>query len=296
VTPRDNHLLVAALLAVDGVAGASIEATGAGPGTLRLQLAAGADQVVVAGEVNRVLRSKFGLAVDPDRVRVVDETSMQATVLPGSTPVLPGSTPVELSTAGKHAVEDRAADIAANDERHDDRRPEKSVRAVGAYARDAVDVAPIITTDLLNANGVDHPDAPEVMLARPSRLTIDRVQLVSAGLGATVSVTLGLDGRSFEGDAEGAATQTGLLRSVATATLCAIERTTDGTARFEVEHVEVARTGTAQTALVVITMLTGRSTQRLSGASVVHEDTRQAVIRAVLAAVNRRMEPLLAEQ
>jgi hypothetical protein len=286
VTRRDNHLLVAALLAVDGVAGASIEATGAGPGTLRLQLAAGTDQVVVAGEVNRVLRSKFGLAVDPDRVRVVDETPLSA----------PGSTPVELSTAGKHAVQDRATDIAATDERFDDRRPERSLRAVGAYARDAVDVAPIIMTDLLNANGVEHPDAPEVWLARPSRLTIDRVQLVSAGLGATVSVTLALDGRRFEGDAEGAATQTGLLRSVATATLCAIELITDGTARFEVEHVEVARTGTSQTALVVITMLTGRSTQRLSGASVVREDTRQAVIRAVLAALNRRMEPLLAEQ
>ena len=58
----------------------------------------------------------------------------------------------------------------------------------------------------------------------------------------------------------------------------------------------MARAGTDQTALVVITMLTGRSTQRLSGASVVREDTRQAVIRAVLAALNRRMEPLLAER
>jgi hypothetical protein len=286
VTLRDDHLLVAALLAVDGVAGASIEATGGGPGTLRLQLAAGTDQVIVAGEVNRLLRSKFGLAVDPDRVRVIDETPVSA----------PGSTPVELSTAGKHAVQDRTTDVAASDERHDARRTDGSVRAVGAYARDDDDVAPIITADLLNGNGVDHPGAPEVRLARPSRLTIDRVQLVSAGLGATVSVTLGLDGRGFEGDAEGAATQTGLLRSVATATLRAIERITDGTTRFEVEHVEVARTGTAQTALVVITMLTGRSTQRLSGASVVREDTRQAVIRAVLAAINRRMEPLLAEQ
>ena len=39
---------------------------------------------------------------------------------------------------------------------------------------------------------------------------------------------------------------------------------------------------------------TGRATQRLSGASVVREDIRQAVIRAVLAAVNRRLEPMLA--
>ena len=43
----------------------------------------------------------------------------------------------------------------------------------------------------------------------------------------------------------------------------------------------------------VLTMVTERATQRLSGASVVREDVRQAVIRAVLAAVNRRVEPLI---
>jgi hypothetical protein len=64
--------------------------------------------------------------------------------------------------------------------------------------------------------------------------------------------------------------------------------------RFFVEHVELAATGDERTALVVLSMLTDRATQRLSGASVVREDVRQAVIRAVLAAVNRRVEPMLA--
>jgi hypothetical protein len=287
VTIRDSRLLVAALLDVDGVAGASIEAAGPGPGTLRLQLAAGTDQVIVAGEVNRLLRSKFGLAVDPDRVRVVDET---VSSLPGAS----GS-----SIVGKHAVvvsPSGGTGEAAEAAHQSDEAPwvDGPVAAIGAYARDTVGVATIITTDLRLANGVDHVIAPEVTLARPNRLSIERVQLVSAGLGATVTVTLGLDDRRLDGEAEGAATQTGLLRSVATATLRAVEQILDGSARFEVEHVEVARTGTDQTALVVITMLTGRSTQRLSGASVVREDTREAVIRAVLAALNRRMEPLLA--
>jgi histidine ammonia-lyase len=57
----------------------------------------------------------------------------------------------------------------------------------------------------------------------------------------------------------------------------------------------VAQTGTDRTALVVVTMVTERANQRLSGASVVREDVRQAVIRAVLAAVNRRLEPLIAD-
>ena len=45
-----------------------------------------------------------------------------------------------------------------------------------------------------------------------------------------------------------------------------------------------------RTVLVVVTMLTSRGSEQLSGASVVREDVRQAVIRAVLAAVNRRLE------
>ena len=54
-------------------------------------------------------------------------------------------------------------------------------------------------------------------------------------------------------------------------------------------------TGEERTALAVVCMLTERATQRLSGASVVREDVRQAVIRAVLAAVNRRVEPMLVD-
>jgi hypothetical protein len=291
VTIRDNRQLVAALLGVDGVAGASIEPTGAGPGTLRLQLAAGTDQVIVAGEVNRLLRSKFGLAVDPDRVRVIDETYPPLPAVSVPTRSRPAS------SLGKHAAV-RAAD-AADDQWFgtDGHGLDAPPPAVGAYARDAIDVSATIPTDLRIANGVDRLAAgAEVSLARPSRLTIEQVQLVSAGLGATVSVTLGLDGRGFEGAAEGAATQTGLLRSVAAATLRAIERIIDSAARFEVEHVEVAHTGTGRTALVVVTMVTGRTTERLSGASVVREDARQAMIRAVLAALNRRMEPLLADE
>jgi hypothetical protein len=272
VTIRDSRQLVAALLDVAGVSGASIETTGTGPGTLRLQLAAGTDQVVVAGEVNRLLRSKFGLAVDPERVRVIDETQGE----------------------GKHAAVG-LAETGADDGRQTAAKTPSSP-AVGAYARDAVSVATILSTDLGLANGVDHSALPDVTLARPSRLSIERVQLLSAGLGTAVTVTLALDGRTLDGEAEGAATQTALLRSVAAATLRAVEQITDGTIRFEVEHVEIARAGSVQTALVVITMLTGRSTERLSGASVVREDTREAVIRAVLAALNRRMEPLLADQ
>jgi hypothetical protein len=253
VTVSDHRDLVSALLGVPGVAAAAVEPAESGPGTLRLQLAPGADEVGVAGAVNRLLRSRFGLAVDTDRVRVLEESAG------GRKPVVePDEGPAEAEPPGP--VLDEAV-AAAEDEREPSPAP-----------------------------------LPDVTVTRPCRLVIERVQLVSAGLGTSVTVSLGLDGRSFEGTAEGTTTSGSLHRSVAGATLRAVEAVVGGSARFDVEHVEIATTGTDRTALAVVTMVTGRATQRLSGASVVREDVRQAVIRAVLAAVNRRLEPMLAAQ
>lgn len=263
MTVAEHSQLVAALLGVPGVAAAAIESTDDGPGTLRLQLAPGVDEVGVAGEVNHLLRTRFGLAVDTDRVRVVGETD--------------GVDPAPTAPAG--ADEDPAA------------RP----AGAGAAAEPVADTVPAATT----RDGRDRRDAPAslpptVELLPPSRVVIERVQLVSAGLATSVVVTMSAGGRSVQGTAEGTATTGSLNRAVAAATLRAVEAVVEGRARFDVDHVEVAETGAHRTALAVVTMVTDRATQRLSGASVVREDARQAVIRAVLAAVNRRLGPLLA--
>lgn len=260
MTVTDHPELVAALLALHGVAAAAVEPAHDGPGTLRLQLEPGADEVGVAGEVNRVLRGGFGLAVDADRVRVVEEPAARAAV----------------RDAGQ-AVREAAPDPAADDS-----------PSPGASGR----------AGAIEQTGAERSEAsalPEVVMARPARLVIERVELVSAGLGTSVSVCLALDGRSYSGTGEGTATPGSLQRSVAGATLRAVEAVVDGAARFDVEHVEIATTGSDRTALVVVTMVTERATQRLSGASVVRDDVRQAVIRAVLAAVNRRVEAMSGE-
>src|SRR5699024_8841095 len=85
---------------------------------------------------------------------------------------------------------------------------------------------------------------PDVTVTRASRLVIERVQLVSAGLTTGVTVALGIDGRTVEGSAEGTATTGSLHRSVAGATLRAIEHVVGEGVRFDVEHVEIATTGT----------------------------------------------------
>jgi hypothetical protein len=119
------------------------------------------------------------------------------------------------------------------------------------------------------------------------------MQLVSSGLEVTATVSLSYRDTTVRGQATGTATQSGVQRAVATAALHAIEELIGAKARFELEHVEVTRSGRDRTALVSVTMVSGAGTDRLTGSAVVREDARQAVIRAALDAVNRRLEPLL---
>jgi hypothetical protein len=220
----------------------------------------------VAGAVNRLLRSRFGLAVDADRVRVLEGSGPASTGLAG--------TPVERTPA---PVREPAAE-RPNGHRSSSAAPPPAPEPIPEPAA---------------APAPDGGPGP-VTVVSSGRLVIERVQLVSAGLGVSVSVTLRSGDRSVVGEAEGAATVLALNRTVAEATLRAVETVVGADVRFFVEHVELAATGDERTALVVLSMLTDRATQRLSGASVVREDVRQAVIRAVLAAVNRRVEPMLA--
>jgi hypothetical protein len=134
------------------------------------------------------------------------------------------------------------------------------------------------------------PDLPTQPGKRP---IISRMQLVSSGLEVTATVSLSFREGTASGQSTGTATQSGVQRAVAGASLRAVEVLIDGKARFELEHVEVTRSGRDRTALVSVTMVSGAGTDRLTGSAVVREDARQAVIRAVLDAVNRRLEPLL---
>lgn len=133
-------------------------------------------------------------------------------------------------------------------------------------------------------------DVPSQVGHRP---VISRMQLVSSGLDVSASVSLMFQGHVVRGEATGTATQSGVQRAVASAALHAVEQLIDNRARFELEHVEVTANGRDRTALVSVTMVSGSGADRLTGSAMVREDARQAVIRAVLDAVNRRLEPLL---
>jgi hypothetical protein len=119
------------------------------------------------------------------------------------------------------------------------------------------------------------------------------MQLVSAGLEVTATVSLSFGGEIVAGSSTGTATQTGVHRAVAYATLQAVEQLVGSRARFELEHVELTAVGHDRTVLVAVTMVSSSGTDRLTGSAAVREDVRQAVIRATLDALNRRLDPLL---
>ena len=127
------------------------------------------------------------------------------------------------------------------------------------------------------------------------RPSIAKIHLLSEGLDVTASVTLSTGTRTAVGEARGLASQSGVHRAVATATLRAVEELVGGVVRVELEHLEVSTMGTERTVVVLLTLLTERGSEPLTGAAAVRDDVRQAVIRATLDALNRRLELLLTE-
>jgi hypothetical protein len=127
------------------------------------------------------------------------------------------------------------------------------------------------------------------------RPAIAKMHLVSAGFDVTASVTLASGGRTAVGEARGMASPSGVHRAVANATLRAVEHLVGEAIRVELEHLEVATIGADKTVVVALTLLSRSGSEPLTGAAAVRDDVRQAVIRATLDALNRRLELLLSQ-
>lgn len=125
------------------------------------------------------------------------------------------------------------------------------------------------------------------------RVLMERLQVVTGGLDASVDVGLASAERKVVGTATGPAVEAAVLRTVATATLNAVDGLIEGRGRCGLDQAEVAEIGSDRVAVAVVTLLTPGRVDRLAGAVLVRGDARQAMVRAVLAALNRRLEALV---
>lgn len=138
---------------------------------------------------------------------------------------------------------------------------------------------------------VDEVALDEVALdevAAGSRPIISEIALRSTGSEAEAEVTLTFAGSTFTGEATGAGAPSQRPRLVAQATLIAIADLLG--LPCDVESAAIVDTGTNPVALVVLTVSIPRlGTQSVAGSAVVRGDEADAVARAVLAALNRRL-------
>jgi hypothetical protein len=131
------------------------------------------------------------------------------------------------------------------------------------------------------------------------RIVIENVHVNTYGTEAGVEVRLAVGGRTASGVASGPAVDGYLLRLCAMATAGAVDQLLsdsdhpDGPARCFVEHAAAVPFGANQVAVVVLLLACNGWVEQLSGSAVVTGDDRHAMVRATLAAVNRRLEALL---
>jgi len=142
------------------------------------------------------------------------------------------------------------------------------------------------TIDLTEA-GVTAVEVLEEIEAQ-ARPVITEIGVRSTGSEIEVEVRLELDGDTFVGIERGAAAATARARLVASATISALDELLGLPAA--VESAAVVDTGTHSVGLVVLTLSIPRvGAQSVAGSAVVRGDETDAVARAVLAAVNRRL-------
>lgn len=270
-----------ALRVVPGVVEATVSSGGVSEGTeVRLVLADDTDESAVARAVHRMLRLQFGVGLDDDGVELVmdiTDTARAVTRLP-----VQGSAPDDDVEGADAEVIDLATEIdglLAELDRRSGRDFHADVLAAAVRHPAGSGAVPDAATD-------DEPDPGEY------RLGIARLSVVSDHRRVLAVVTLVGPAGEVRGTAEGLTGDHHALEAVALATLRAVAVLTDCQDGFGIAAVSTPTVGEHEVAVVQVECTQHGETQRLTGASEVRDDVHQAVIRATLDAVNRRL-PLL---
>jgi hypothetical protein len=277
-----------ALSVVPGVVEASVR-VGETPGSgteVHVVLDDSTDQAAVARAVHSMLRLQFGVGLDHDEVDLVMDITDAAR---GVTP-LPRRAPAEQPAEGP-AGDDSLADVVDLGIEIDgliaelDRRSGRDfdVEVLAAAARHPSGSSTIPE---------QHLPQVEIDLTDEVRLSIARLAVIADHTRAQATVTLLGPRGEVRGSADGAAGDVSVLETIALATLRAVAALVECDDGFSVCAVSTPLVGDHEVAVVQVECCMHGDVERLTGASEVRDDVHQAVIRATLDAVNRRL-PLL---
>jgi hypothetical protein len=108
----------------------------------------------------------------------------------------------------------------------------------------------------------------------------------------SIAVTLRWHDEKLTGSAQGPAASTTRMRLVAEATLAALEQALDENAAFAISAEAIHRVGAEDVAIAQIVLVIGGRERMMVGSALVGSDPSQAMVRAVLDAVNRQVPAL----
>ncbi|OZV82184.1 hypothetical protein CA850_07680 [Micromonospora echinospora] len=296
----DVDAILDAVRGVTGVRDASLRRTAAGAHSLRLDLSDGADAAEVSRMVARLLQERMGLAAAPQNVPgpvPAPDPPVRRRIAPPP-PEGRAEVPTDVRRRrrqpgipqGRASVEEQLSPWAA----FGGGGAGSPMGATGSPATLGASYSggQRTTTETAPSRPLDTGGAPG------PRVVIDHVQVSTFGLDADVEVRLLAGARDASGRAVGPAVDGYVLRLCAVAAAAAVDELLrvagSGRGRCFVEHAAVVPFGTCEVATVVVLLVCDGWVEQLAGSALVSgADPRQAVVRATLAAVNRRLEALL---
>lgn len=145
---------------------------------------------------------------------------------------------------------------------------------------------------------IDHKKISVVQFADRQEAEIKRINVRSIGYqlhrgGAEVSVALSLGEAQAESKAKGPNSMQNQTRLVANATLSSLKELLGGVIEFVVEDVSITSFARRDAVLVGVSMLTAGIEETFVGAAFIRGDVKEAVVKATLDAVNRRLQRLI---
>jgi hypothetical protein len=323
----DVAAVLSAVRDVPGVRDAQLRATETGGHTLRLDLADGSDPAYVSRVVARMLNERMGLVAEPpprgERPTAGGGAARsQAARLAGEPPARQAAVPpVPIQPSGPPYTEDRSFGAHGSVDRGPipPGQPGAPPLPPGLIPASAAPREPRRRHPLTMRGrypnelrpGVDRFGRPDEQPepgrspaltppAEAARVILDHVQVSTFGLDATVEVRLVSGERVALGVANGPAVDGYVLRLCAAAAANAVDELlgeaaddAQGRGHCYVEQAAIIPMGSCEVAVVVVLLVCNGWVEQLAGSALVSGDPRQAVVRATLAAVNRRLTALL---
>jgi hypothetical protein len=270
--------VVRAALAVPGITAVRVEPDADdGLALLRLELAPGTDEQ----EIAQALDARLGR----------QEPSVPQPSPPAASPAEPPEPDVVSGTLPPPRSRPVAPDPAVAQAEPPAPPPEQPGRSSPAKRRSVppVSAPTVASTPAPEWLASTEPGGSGQQQLGQGRLVLERVQQVTEGFATTSTVVLAQGPSRHTGVAEGAATASGAYRTLAAATARALESAASGRLRLDVEMADLMTFAGERTAVVVLSVMTRRGPERLSGASLAGGEPGRAVVKAVLAACNRRV-------